>query len=138
LGLYRNKAKHLAALGRALVELYAGAVPTTRAQLSELPGVGLKTAGVVAMHLKGDTAFPVDTHILRLSNRLGFSTSRDPDGVEADLRRLFDEPRWFRGHQLIIWHGRRVCHALRPECHRCVLEPLCPKRGVKKESVKRR
>ncbi len=130
-GLFRNKAKSLAKLGRALVEQYGGEVPVTRPQLAELPGVGPKTAGVVAIHLKGDEAFPVDTHILRLSKRLGFSTKTDPNKVEADLQKVFERPSWFQAHQLIIWHGRRVCHAQNPECHRCVVEPLCPKKGVK-------
>ncbi len=132
LGLFRNKSKSLVNLGRALIERHDGVVPITRAALAELPGVGPKTAGVVSMHLKGDLAFPVDTHILRLSYRLGFSTHTDPDDVEADLQKIFAPERWFQGHQLLIWHGRRVCHARSPECHRCVVAPLCPKRGVKK------
>lgn len=130
-GLFRNKAKNLAALGRALVELHGGEVPTTRALLAELPGVGLKTAGVVAIHLGGDHAFPVDTHVLRLSWRMGLTAKTTPDEVEADLQKLFPVARWFQAHQLIIWHGRRVCHARSPECHRCVVAELCPKRGVK-------
>ena len=132
LGLFRNKSKSLVNLGKALVERYDGEVPIARAELAELPGVGPKTAGVVSMHLKGDDAFPVDTHILRLSYRLGFTTHTDPDDVEADLQTVFPVANWFQGHQLLIWHGRRVCHARSPECHRCVAEPLCPKRGVKK------
>lgn len=130
-GLFRTKARNLVALGKALEERHRGQVPTRRAELAELPGVGLKTAGVVAIHLGTDLAFPVDTHILRLSGRLGLSTATDPDGVEADLRALVPEDRWFLGHQLLIWHGRRVCHARSPECHRCVVAPLCPRRGVK-------
>jgi endonuclease-3 len=130
-GLFRNKARNLVKLGQALVDRHDGQVPTRRAELAELPGVGPKTAGVVAIHLGGDFAFPVDTHILRLSKRLGLSTKADPDGVEADLQRLVPRERWFKGHQLLIWHGRRVCHARGPECHRCVIAGLCPRRGVK-------
>ncbi len=130
-GLFRNKTKNLIKLGKALVEKHGGEVPKTRAELSELPGVGNKTAGVVTIHLGGENAFPVDTHILRLSKRMGLSTRSDPDDVEVDLRKVFPEPLWFKAHQLIIWHGRRVCDALRPECHRCVVAELCPKRGVK-------
>ncbi|MDX2015054.1 MAG: endonuclease III [Myxococcaceae bacterium] len=130
-GLFRNKAKALVKLGQVLLERHGGEVPRSRAALAELPGVGNKTAGVVSMHLAGgETAFPVDTHILRLSRRLGLSTSSDPDDVEADLRRLLPEDRWFKGHQLLIWHGRRVCDARAPECHRCVVTDLCPRRGV--------
>lgn len=132
LGLFRNKSKSLVNLGKALVEEHGGVVPIRREALAKLPGVGPKTAGVVSMHLKGDEAFPVDTHILRLSVRLGFSTQTDPDSVEADLQKIFPPKLWFQGHQLIIWHGRRVCHAQKPECHRCVVEFLCPKKGVKK------
>ena len=130
-GLFRNKAKSLVKLGKALVENHGGVVPLSRATLGELPGVGPKTAGVVSMHLGGDTAFPVDTHVLRLSGRLGFSRQTDPNDVEADLQRLVPEAQWFKGHQLLVWHGRRVCHARSPECHRCVVAELCPKRGVK-------
>ena len=130
-GLFRNKAKNLLKLGQVLVERHGGEVPLTRAELAELPGVGNKTAGVVTIHLGGENAFPVDTHILRLSKRLGLSAKTEPDGVEADLRKVFPEKLWFKAHQLIIWHGRRCCDALRPECHRCVVADLCPKRGVK-------
>jgi endonuclease-3 len=132
-GLFRNKAKNLVKLGQALVEKHGGEVPGKRAELSELPGVGNKTAGVVTIHLGVEHAFPVDTHILRLSKRLGLSTQTDPDDVETDLRKVFPEALWFKAHQLIIWHGRRCCDALRPECHRCVVADLCPKRGVKQK-----
>lgn len=129
-GLFRNKAKSLAKLGRALLEAHGGVVPLSREALARLPGVGNKTAGVVSMHLGGDVAFPVDTHVRRLAGRLDFSRADDPDDVEADLQRLVPQPRWFQGHQLLVWHGRRVCHARGPECHRCVAAALCPKRGV--------
>jgi len=132
-GLFRNKAKNLVKLGQALVEKHGGEVPGRRAELTELPGVGNKTAGVVTIHLGVERAFPVDTHILRLSKRLGFSTKSDPDDVEADLRKVFDEVDWFQGHQLIIWHGRRCCDAQRPECHRCVVKDVCPQKGLSKK-----
>lgn len=128
-GLFRNKAKSLVRLGQALVERHAGVVPTSRAALAELPGVGPKTAGVVSIHLGGDEAFPVDTHVLRLSGRMHFSRAKDPNDVEADLQRLVPRTWWFQGHQLLVWHGRRVCHARSPECHRCVVAELCPSRG---------
>jgi len=132
-GLFRNKAKSLQKLGKVLVEEHGGKVPEKREELAELPGVGNKTAGVVSIHLGTDFAFPVDTHILRLSYRMGFTTETTPDEVEADLQKLFPRELWFKGHQLIIWHGRRCCDALRPECHRCVVADLCPKKGVKKK-----
>jgi endonuclease-3 len=131
LGLFRNKAKSLVNLGKALEKEHGGEVPINRAALAELPGVGPKTAGVVSMHLGGDHAFPVDTHVLRLSKRLGFSRSLKPDAVEIDLQKLWPAADWFMAHQLIIWHGRRVCHARSPECHRCVIFDLCPRIGVK-------
>jgi endonuclease-3 len=134
LGLFRNKAKSVVKLGQALVERHGGVVPLQRALLAELPGVGPKTAGVVTIHLPGgERAFPVDTHVFRLSRRLGFSSARTPDRVEADLQRTFPEEWWFKGHQLLVWHGRRVCHARSPECHRCVVAARCPKKGVPKK-----
>lgn len=130
-GLFRNKSKNLVKMGQALVERHAGRVPTSRAALAELPGVGLKTAGVVAMHIGGDFAFPVDTHVMRLSNRMHFTRATDPDDIEAEMQKLAPKEDWFMGHQLLVWHGRRVCHARSPECHRCVVFDLCPRRGVK-------
>ncbi len=132
LGLFRNKAKSLVKLGKSLEKLHGGKVPIDRAALVKLPGVGPKTAGVVTMHLGGDHAFPVDTHVLRLSKRLGFSRHREPDAVEQDLQKLWPATDWFMAHQLIIWHGRRVCHARSPECHRCVVFEWCPRIGVKR------
>jgi endonuclease-3 len=130
LGLFRNKAKNLVELAKVLMKMHGGKVPTSRAMLAELPGVGNKTAGVVSMHLGGDHAFPVDTHVMRLSARLGFTKETKPDAVEADLRDLLPQASWFIGHQLLVWHGRRVCHAIKPECHRCCVAHLCPKVGV--------
>lgn len=131
LGLFRNKARSLVKLGQALQRLHGGEVPHTREALARLPGVGPKTAGVVTIHLPGgEPAFPVDTHVQRLAGRLGFSAREKPDDVEADLQRLWPSERWAKGHQLLVWHGRRVCHARSPECHRCVAAELCPRRGV--------
>ncbi len=129
-GLYRSKAKNIIAAAQALVRDYAGRVPVSRAELEALPGVGRKTAGVVTIHLGGDAAFPVDTHIRRLAHRLGFSRQSDPDKVERDLRDLVPSELWAKGHQLLIWHGRRTCFARAPACDRCVVEKLCPRIGV--------
>ncbi len=131
-GLYKSKARNLVAAGKALADQHGGEVPLTRSVLEELPGVGKKTAGVVSIHLGGTEAFPVDTHILRLSVRLGLSRATEPDKVEADLQALFPRQWWTKGHQLLIWHGRRTCYARSPECDRCVVNSLCPKIGVKK------
>lgn len=129
LGLFRNKAKALVNLGRELLERHAGQVPTTRAELEKLSGVGKKTAGVVSMHLKGDFAFPVDTHVFRLAHRLKLASAKDPEKVELELQKLSPKERWFMAHQLLIWHGRRVCDALKPECFRCVVAELCPSKN---------
>lgn len=130
-GLYRSKARNIIAAGRALVERHDGVVPTRRAELERLPGVGRKTAGVVCTHLGGDRAFPVDTHIRRLSRRMGLSGQSNPDKIELELQALLPEDRWARGHQLLVWHGRRTCFARAPACEGCVVRELCPRTGVK-------
>ncbi len=130
LGLYRNKAKAIVAAMRAIAGEHGGRVPRTREALEALPGVGPKTAGVVLVHLGAEHAFPVDTHVGRVSRRLGLTRERDPSKVERDLRALFPEERWGKAHQLFVWHGRRTCKALAPACSRCPLDDLCPKRDV--------
>ena len=129
-GLYRSKAKNIIAAAQALVREHGGVVPVSREQLEALPGVGRKTAGVVTIHLGGDPAFPVDTHIRRLAHRLGFTRQTDPDKVELDLRALLPSALWAKAHQLLIWHGRRTCFARSPACERCVAADLCPKVGL--------
>jgi endonuclease-3 len=133
LGLYRNKAKAIVAAMQAIARDHGGRVPRTREALEALPGVGRKTAGVVLVHLGAAQAFPVDTHVGRVSRRLGLTRQADPDKVERDLMALLPEERWARGHQLLVWHGRRTCVARAPACSRCALEDLCPKRGVTRE-----
>ncbi|HEX9307543.1 MAG TPA: endonuclease III [Anaeromyxobacter sp.] len=130
LGLYRNKAKAIVAAMKVIAEHHGGRVPRTREALEGLPGVGPKTAGVVLVHLGAAHAFPVDTHVGRVSRRLGLSRETDPSKVERDLMALLPEARWAKGHQLFVWHGRRTCKALAPACSRCAVEPLCPKKGV--------
>ncbi|HSN16223.1 MAG TPA: endonuclease III [Anaeromyxobacteraceae bacterium] len=129
-GLYRNKSKAIVAAMKAIVAEHGGRVPRTREALEALPGVGRKTAGVVLVHLGAANAFPVDTHVGRIARRLGLTREENPDKVERDLCALLPEERWAKGHQLFVWHGRRVCKALAPACSRCPVEPLCPKRGV--------
>jgi endonuclease-3 len=130
LGLFRNKAKAIVAAARAIRDEHGGRVPRTREALEALPGVGRKTAGVVLVHLGAGHAFPVDTHVGRLARRLGFSRETDPDAVEEDLSALLPPERWGKAHQLLVWHGRRVCHARKPACEACVVARLCPKVGV--------
>lgn len=127
-GLYRNKARNIIATSRALVERYGGKVPQTREELMALPGVGQKTAGVVLLAAFGDAQIPVDTHVFRVSRRIGLADGHTPQRVEEQLRQLLDPKIWSLGHHLIIWHGRRCCHARRPECDRCPLNGgLCEK-----------
>ena len=125
-GLYRNKAKNIVAACRALVERYDGEVPNSRAELMALPGVGQKTAGVVLMAAFGDPQIPVDTHVFRVYRRIGLADAETPEKVEVQLRALLDREIWIFGHHLLIWHGRRVCHAQKPDCESCPLnDALC-------------
>lgn len=121
-GLYHNKAKNIVAASRALVEKYDGRVPSTRAELMALPGVGQKTAGVVLLAAFGDDQIPVDTHVFRVSRRIGLADADTPEKVEQQLREILPRDRWSHAHHLIIWHGRRVCHARKPECENCPLK----------------
>jgi len=130
LGLFRNKARNIVGAMKVIEREHAGRVPRTRRALEALPGVGRKTAGVVLVHLGADHAFPVDTHVGRLARRLGFSAEVHPDKVEQDLMRLFPKARWGTAHQLLVWHGRRVCHARSPACPRCPVASLCPRVGL--------
>jgi endonuclease III len=130
-GLYRAKAKNIVAAAKALVAGHGGQVPPSREALEKLPGVGRKTAGVVCIHLGGDAAFPVDTHVKRLAARLDFSREHHPNKVEVDLQALVPPERWMKGHQFLVWHGRRTCLARSPACERCVVAQLCPQRGVR-------
>src|SRR5512137_1209688 len=130
LGLFRNKARAIVAAARVIQERHAGRVPRSREALEALPGVGRKTAGVVLVHLGAGHAFPVDTHVGRLARRLGFSASKDPDRVEQDLSALLPPQRWGEAHQLLVWHGRRTCHARKPDCAGCPVARLCPKVGL--------
>ncbi len=129
-GLFRNKAKNIVRAMRAIAQEHGGRVPRDRAALEELPGVGRKTAGVVLIHLGASQAFPVDTHVGRVSRRLGLTREENPNKVERDLMALLPEARWGETHQLFVWHGRRTCTARKPACERCPLNDLCPKVGV--------
>lgn len=125
-GLYRNKAKNIISACRAIVEQYDGKVPHTREALMALPGVGQKTAGVVLMAAFGDPQIPVDTHVFRLSRRIGLADGDTPQKVEKQLQQLLPRENWILSHHLLIWHGRRVCHAQKPDCANCPLnDELC-------------
>lgn len=126
LGLYHTKARHLRALAQALVDRMAGEVPRERALLLTLPGVGRKTANVVLANAFGVPALAVDTHVGRVSRRLGLAKSTDPDRVEAELCRRIPRQDWIWAHHALIAHGRVVCHARRPACDACTLVADCP------------
>ncbi|MBZ9751212.1 endonuclease III [Deinococcus sp. HMF7604] len=130
IGLYRGKAKNLAALARLLVERHGGEVPNDFDAVVALPGAGRKTANVVLSNAYGYPAIAVDTHVGRLSRRLALSVQTNPDKVEADLQTLFPRDRWVFLHHALILHGRRVCMARRPLCEACVMNTFCPKVGV--------
>jgi endonuclease-3 len=125
-GFFRNKAKNLIGLGQALMSRHGGLVPSNLETLTALPGVGQKTANVVLSNAFGVPALPVDTHIFRVARRLGLSKAATPEKVEADLCRLFPREDWIDLHHQLIFHGRRVCDARRPDCAACPLLDLCP------------
>src|SRR5919197_1596520 len=125
-GTFRQKARNLRAAMRLLLEEFDGQVPTRLEDLVRLPGVGRKTANVVAAERGATQGIVVDTHVRRLSQRLGFTRAHDPVKIERDLQRLVPKPDWGRFPHLLIWNGRRVCIAQRPRCEGCVVNELCP------------
>ena len=126
-GFYRNKAKSLRGMGAALVERHDGKVPSTMEELSAIPGAGRKTANVVLGNAFGiNEGVVVDTHVGRLSLRLGLTTNSDPVKVEQDLMKLCPREQWTLLSHWLIWHGRRRCKARNPDCKECELRALCP------------
>jgi endonuclease III len=134
-GLYRNKAKSIIALAIALERDHSSRVPTTLAELQKLPGVGRKTANVIQGVLTGNgEGIAVDTHVTRLSFRLGFTKSKDPKKIERNLMKWIDPDDWVAISHLLIRHGRVVCKARNPMCESCFLAEICPKRGIRATS----
>ena len=129
-GTYRQKAKNLRGAMRMLVEGHEGRVPLRIEELVRLPGVGRKTANVVAAERGVTQGIVVDTHVRRLSQRLGLTREEDPVKIERDLQRIVPKADWARFPHLLIWHGRRVCDARAPRCEDCVLADLCPSSRV--------
>jgi endonuclease-3 len=126
-GFYRNKAKNIQAACRKIVQEFGGEVPQTMAALLTLPGVARKTANVVLAHGYGINAgVTVDTHVKRLSQRLGLTKHQDPAKIEQDLMKLLPQPDWENWSIRLIYHGRAVCMARRPNCQACLLADLCP------------
>jgi endonuclease III len=129
-GTFRQKARHLRGAMRALIEEFDGEVPTRLEDLVRLPGVGRKTANVVAAERGATQGIVVDTHVRRLSQRLGLTRNHDPVKIERDLQRLVPRADWARFPHLLIWHGRLICIAQRPRCELCSLSDLCPSSRV--------
>ncbi|MGE5247432.1 MAG: endonuclease III [Verrucomicrobiota bacterium] len=130
-GFYRNKAKALRALSAAIAVRHGGAVPTTMEELTALPGVGRKTASILLGACFGTPALPVDTHVARVSYRLGLTGSTDPARIEEDLAGAVPRDRWWEFATRLGWHGRQVCVARKPRCGACGLSTVCPRRGVR-------
>lgn len=126
IGLYRNKAKNLVGLSKAIVERFDGKVPTKKELLVSLPGVGIKTANVVLAECYGVPAMAVDTHLSRVSKRLGLANEKDePVVIEKKLERRFPKDKWIKLHHQMIWFGRLKCKAISPECSDCKLSGFC-------------
>jgi endonuclease-3 len=130
-GFFRNKSKSIIGFARGVMAEHDGEVPRTLAELAALPGVGRKTANVILGNAFGiEEGVVVDTHVKRLSDRLGLTIHEEPAKVEQDLMELFPRERWTMLSHLLIWHGRRVCNARRPRCQECSVARLCPSSQV--------
>lgn len=124
-GLYKSKAKKIKETSSILVDLYGGQVPDNLEDLVKLPGVGRKTAGVVLSNAFGIPAIAVDTHVFRVSNRIGIVKETTPEKTEFALMKAIPKDRWTHSHHLLIFHGRRVCKARKPECSNCSISHMC-------------
>lgn len=126
-GFYRNKAKNIRKASQILVEKHGSQVPRTMDEILELPGVARKTANVVLQNAYGIVeGIAVDTHVRRVSARLGLTKNKDPNKIEADLMRIVPSNKWMRITDLLIFLGRRICKAKKPKCEICVLDRICP------------
>jgi endonuclease-3 len=125
-GLYRNKAGFIIEASRMIMDRFAGKVPDTLEELLELPGVGRKTANVILSVGFGKPGLAVDTHVQRVTSRLGFTTGDNPDHTELRLKSLIPPEDWGMAHHLFIWHGRSLCRSRKPRCRQCPLSDLCP------------
>jgi len=126
-GFFHNKAKSIIGCGQALVQKFNGQVPRTLEELTTLPGVGRKTANIILGNAFGRQAIAVDTHVKRVTHRLGWAKSDDPDKIEFELMDVIPQGRWTLACHQIVFHGRRVCMAKNPQCPTCPVAKLCPK-----------
>ena len=122
---FRSKAGNLISACRMIRDQYGGTVPSTREELTTLPGVGRKTANVVLSNAFGIPAFAVDTHVFRVSNRIGLCRADTVEETERQMTALIPREKWGQAHHWLIWHGRRICKAQRPPCGECPLKHLC-------------
>ena len=125
-GFYHNKAKNIIACSRRIVEVYGGEVPESIEDLTSLAGVGRKTANVIRGNIFHEPSIVVDTHVGRISRKLGLTKEKDPEKVERDLMRVLPKDHWIRYNIQVITFGRTVCKAPRPKCAECFLSGLCP------------
>lgn len=132
IGMYRQKSKNIISLSMILMEKYDGEVPEDQALLEELPGVGRKSANVVMSVAFGHPRIAVDTHVFRLANRIGLVDEKDVLSTEKALMKAIPEKDWTANHHRLIWHGRRICIARRPQCEVCPLDDICLKKTVAK------
>ena len=124
-GFYRMKAEHILSASKDILEKFGGEVPNTIETLMSLAGVGKKTANVVYSVAFGGDAIAVDTHVFRVSNRLGLANGKTPLEVEAGLNKAIPKKDWSKAHHWLIWHGRKVCHSQKPDCGNCALADVC-------------
>ncbi len=124
-GFYHNKSAHILSASRDIIEKFGGDVPDSLEKLRTLAGVGRKTANVVYAVAFGGNAIAVDTHVFRVSNRLGIAEGKTPEKVEDGLREAIPEELWSKAHHYLIYHGRRVCHSQKPDCINCTLKDYC-------------
>lgn len=124
-GFYHNKAAHILSASKDIIEKFGGVVPDTLQELKTLAGVGQKTANVVYAVAFGGNAIAVDTHVFRVSNRLGIAEGKTPAKVEEGLKSVIPEELWSKAHHYLIYHGRRVCHSQKPDCTNCTLKNYC-------------
>jgi endonuclease III len=125
-GFFRNKTKSIIACAQALLRQFGGKVPRSMEDLTSLPGVGRKTASIVLYHAYGVPGFAVDTHVARVTNRLGLVATEDPDAIEAEITARIPPAEWGPASDRFIFHGRRTCHARTPACPTCAVRALCP------------
>lgn len=131
-GFYKNKSKNIIACCKRLVDVYGGKVPDTMEDLLTLPGTGRKTANLVLGDIFGKPAVVVDTHCIRLSNRIGLTKSKDPEKIEFELKKIIPPDRQLKLCHQFVYHGRAVCSARSPKCSECTIRPACKMVGVSK------